>query len=421
METPTQYDWLAMLFLGGGNDLFTFGDKLIEEVKRVGSSSRVAVVLERDPPKPGAVTCRGQVFPGQWEGLSIGETSGDAQSIVNFISDSKQRFPATKRLLALWDHGNGWQDAHSFQTVVNAKQPLNVLAISQAVNQQGIHVLCFDSCLMAMIEIAYELRDKVEFIVASENVVPADSGWPYDAILRMLTIRPDVEAEEVVSAIVNNFAGAYNNADQPITLSALRVSKAVDTVKAIDGLARALLAGCTTEDGCQKIFFARRYSQSFGNPDYIDLVSFCDELKKQLSGTKIETAAGLVKQAVRDMVVSVTRGAARSISGAHGLSIYFPDRPVSPLYAMLDFAREETCLWATFLAMMTPKIAAPQPLPLLSQRPRRRAKVAKRPVAAPAPLTAVPNVAPASITGMPPAAVAQERRRATQPRRRVSN
>lgn len=372
-EAPAQYDWLAMLFLGGDNDLFRFGDNLLEEAKRVGSTSRVAVVAERDPTERGAVTQRGQIFPGGWEETPIGVTSGDAESIVDFIDYAKREFPAKERLLVLWDHGNGWQNVHAFHSVVAAAEPLRLLDIGHLMNrQQGISVLCFDSCLMAMIEIAYQLLGKVEFIIASENVVPADSGWPYDSILRMLTSRPETSPEEVVSAIVNNFAGAYNNSDQPVALSALRVAKATDTVAAIDALARELIAGCTNEGVCQKIFFARRYSQSFGNPDYIDLVSFCDELQKQLPETEIDKAAAGVKVQVGEMVVAATRGTAPSVSRAHGLSIYFPDRPMSLLYEMLDFSRTKTCLWAAFLAMMTPKIAEPQPILLRKPRPRRK-------------------------------------------------
>ncbi|MEA2488338.1 MAG: hypothetical protein QOH21_130, partial [Acidobacteriota bacterium] len=61
--TPAQ-DWLVMLYLGGDNDLFRFGEDLLKEAQRVGSNSRVAVVAEHDPVQPSLPTRRGQIFPG---------------------------------------------------------------------------------------------------------------------------------------------------------------------------------------------------------------------------------------------------------------------------------------------------------------------------------------------------------------------
>jgi hypothetical protein len=356
-----QYDWLAMLFLGGDNDLFQFGQDLITEAQRVGSSNRVAVVAEHDPTDPAAPTYRGQLFPGRWDKENIGRTGGDPEAIVDFIQYAKQKFPAQKRMLVLWDHGNGWQNVHVFEPLIDATVRLRLQDILRVVDeQQGVSVLCFDSCLMAMIEIAYQLRDRVEYIVASENVVPADSGWPYDAILRTLTMRPHITPQEIACAIVDGFSGSYNGSDQPVTLSALRVSGVVAAVAAVDNLSRELIAACVNGER-DKILLARRYTQAFGNPDYIDLASFCDELQRQPFATNdIHEATVQLKTELDTFVIGCTRGSALSISGAQGVSIYYPDRPLSPMYQNLDFAKTKNCLWATFLGMVTTAVAPPE-------------------------------------------------------------
>jgi hypothetical protein len=386
-EVPPPYDWLVTLYLGGDNDLFNFADTLLAEAQRVGSSSRVAVVAEHDPVRPGLPTKRGQIFRGRWDCRDIGLTNGDAESIIDFIGDSKEKFPAARRMLVLWDHGNGWQNVHTFEALADAADQLRFLNLQAIFRQQpGTDIVCFDSCLMAMIEIAYELRDKVKYIIASENVVPADSGWPYEAILRGLTNEPDRDFEQIVSTIVHGFSGSYNGSDEPITLSALRLSEAEPTVKAIDALACALIDGCS--DGSrQKVLFARRYCQSFGNADYIDLVSFCEELERLLPGTEIATEAEKVRTAVGQLVVTCTRGATPSIRGAHGVSIYYPDRPMSPLYHKLAFAKTKDCRWAAFLHMVTPDLPAPHDLESpheLTTQPAATIKPADTPTANPA-------------------------------------
>jgi hypothetical protein len=354
--------WLVMLFLGGDNDLFEFGDALLEEAQRVGSSDQVAVVVERDPADERSPSERGQLFPGRWEKRKIGIKPGDAETIISFIESSKKEFEAKQKILLLWDHGNGWQNTHVFNSVVDATDQLRVLDVAEVLGKQpDIDILCFDSCLMAMIEIAYQLRGKVKFIVASENVVPADSGWPYETLLRGLTTEPDRKLTQIVSAIVHGFSGAYNGSDEPITLSALDLTHVDDAVTAIDELACALIDGCM-DGSCEKILFARRYCQSFGNPDYIDIVSFCEQLERLLSDTRIIEASKKVRAEVLKLVVASTRGATPSISGAHGASIYFPDRPISPLYYKLDFAKTSRCRWAAFLNIVTPVLEPPRPL-----------------------------------------------------------
>lgn len=360
-DAAAPYDWLAMIFLGGDNDLFRFGQNLIEEAKRVGSSDRVAIFAQHDPTRPLLPTRRGQVLPGRWLDESIGPTAGGAKTIIDFVRHAKVNFPAQNRMLTLWDHGNGWQNVHVFDAVTDATDRLKIENVFEVVNQQpDIAVLCFDACLMAMIEIAYELRDRVKYIVASENVVPADRGWPHDAILRTLTMRPRITPGQVACAILDSFAGSYTGSEQPVTLSALKLDKVEAAVTEIDLLARELIAACTN-GGRREVLFARRYSQSFGNPDYIDIISFCEQLRLQFAPeTDIAQSAAKVKQAVGDMVLGATRSSAQSVRGSHGVSIYFPDRPMSPLYYKLEFAKTKTCMWATFIAMLAPNIMPPR-------------------------------------------------------------
>lgn len=361
--TSAPYEWLVMLFLAGDNDIFKFGTILLDEAKRVGSSSAVAVVAEQDPTNPRDQTMRGPLQGGMWNSQPIGVTPGDPKTIKDFVNDSHKTFPANKRMLVLWDHGNGWQNIHVFGPVTQATDKRRLADVFETIGEEPkIDVLCFDSCLMAMIEIAYELRGRVEYIVASENIVPADTGWPYTSILGALTMRPQITPAQVVCAIVDGFSGSYNDSEQqPVTLSALKLENVDYAVQAIDALARQLLATCIN-GGRQQVMFARRYAQSFGNPDYVDIISFCDELLRQELSEDIHAAAMNVRAKVGDLILAPVRGSTPSVNAAHGISIYFPDRPMSMLYKDLEFAKPANCMWSTFISMMAPPLIAPSPL-----------------------------------------------------------
>jgi hypothetical protein len=385
-------DWLVMLFLGADDDLFPFGQGLLDEAVKVGSNECVAVVAELNPTTTNAQTLRGQLLPGRRDMKKIGITDGGTESIIDFVDDSKTRYEARNRALILWDHGNGWQNVHVFDHVADAigvvrqhhqghdpadgadgtAEPLFVNALRDVLDEKrGISIVGFDSCLMSMIEVAFQLRETAQFMVGSQHLVPAARGWPYEAILRALTLDPRMHPEAVVRTIVTAFGGSYNGSNDAVTLSGLRLSAEVDrAVAAIDSLSRELLTAIDKSDAAiangvkgavdmrSEIVYARRYTQSFGNRDYIDIISFCNQIQKRLLPTDraLNRAADLVKVAIARLVVRHTRSSAASVADANGISIYFPDpfegAQVVESYEKLDFADTIYCRWLPFLKVI---------------------------------------------------------------------
>jgi hypothetical protein len=404
------HDWLVMLFLGADDDLFQFGQTLLDEATRVGSSDRVAVVAELDPTARSEETLRGPLFKGRHEMKKVGLTSGDPRAIIDFVDISKARYEARHRVLMYWDHGNGWQNVHVYENVVTAtdirkqqqhghegtdepvaaEQPLFVNDLRAVLDEtRNIAVVAFDACLMSMIEVAFQLRERAQFMVASQHLLPAARGWPYEALLRALALNPRMEPEELVRTMVDTFAGSYNGESDPVTLSGLRLSAEVDrAVAAIDSFSLALLDAIHSGDHDDRgdrddqtvrgeIVYARLLTQSFGNPDYIDIVSFCEQVQKRLPHLpQLNRSAELVKAAIARLVVRHTRSNSASIAHANGVSIYFPHvfgaegRPrhsqseIAKSYAKLDFANPLYCRWSIFLKVILKGISVHEALPM---------------------------------------------------------
>jgi Clostripain family len=396
-------DWLVMLFLEGNNNLLASGRALLDEASRVGSSDRVAVVAERGPTPGGGKATRGQLMPGRHQLAEIDATNRavngnfDISTILDFVEHSIEHYEARNRALILWDHGNGWQNVHSFGRVVDAVkavkerhgihevphhggtepaagQRLFVSDLRTVLDpDRGIAVVGFDACLMSMIEVAFQLRDTAQFMIASQHTVPAERGWAYEALLRALTMNPRMNAEELVRTAIDTFAGSYNGLDDAVTLTGIRLSSEVDrAVSAIDTFSRTLLGAISRDERAStaptlrsEIVYARRYSQSFGNPDYIDLRSFCDQIQKRLPAEeRLIRNAEFVKSAIDRLVVRHTRSGAASIGDSNGISIYFPqtfqDAKVATAYASLDFADPLYCSWFTFLKVVVEGAAVEQ-------------------------------------------------------------
>ena len=99
-----------------------------------------------------------------------------------------------------------------------------------------------DACLMANVEVAYELRKSVNYLVASEELVPGHS-WPYTDIFGALRAKPTMGGAEFAKLIVDRYVTFYT-ANPPaggdVTKIALDLSRIDEVVSAINQLAETL-------------------------------------------------------------------------------------------------------------------------------------------------------------------------------------
>ncbi|MEN3009185.1 clostripain-related cysteine peptidase [Pseudothermotoga sp.] len=113
-------------------------------------------------------------------------------------------FESSHRALILWNHGSAWLDdasnTRSFTpqaicydyTVQNAISTVELRAVLQAYNSANppgprIDLLCMDACLMGSIEVLYELKGLVDYIVAS-SFVEAGGGFNYNFLKQITSI-----------------------------------------------------------------------------------------------------------------------------------------------------------------------------------------------------------------------------------------
>ena len=93
---------------------------------------------------------------------------------------------------------------------------------------------------------------------------------------------------------------------------------------------------------------ARSQVQSYYTTDYVDVVDLCGLLPEQQVGRDIRSACDSVIASVTENGMVVKSGCKGSdVKHSNGISIYFPTKKISPLYAKLDFAKETQ--WDTFL------------------------------------------------------------------------
>ena len=236
---------------------------------------------------------------------------------------------------------------------LDSRDLTDVLKATVALIGRKLDVLGMDACLMSMIEVAYQVRNGAMVMVSSEDAEPG-SGWPYRAILATLAANPALSPADLGKAIATLYASAYDQSfltSQPVTQAALNLERVASVVATVDELARGLLGGWRLKGLRSALVEARSQSQSFMDPDYVDLFDFVSLLAQK-------TGAKQVRDACDHVLVTIGPGKAGSLvladahaglaeRNAHGLSIYFPRIGVSPFYAALDMSKD--CAWAQFL------------------------------------------------------------------------
>jgi Clostripain family len=341
----------------------------------------------------------------------LGETNtGDPAVLQSFVDWGIKSYPARHYALVVWNHGNGWDDEDVYRVakdrlklavtrrgkVVSAgvrdgsvsirrlravaakpmRRALFGTTVEGAVRQRGIayddnakdfldnlemkrvltatarklgrkiDILGMDACLMSMAEVLYQLRESVGLSVGSEEVEPGD-GWPYDKILADLARNPDMKPRDLASAIVKRYVASYA-ADDDVTQAACDLSKAGELADVVDRLAKALIAQLDDPVGRAAIIQARASVQSYDTPDYVDLQDFCELVAQESGHAGCASACAAVESALGTSGFVVRSGyKGKKVEHSNGLSIYFPQKTVSPLYKTLDFTKKTS--WPKFL------------------------------------------------------------------------
>ena len=111
-----------------------------------------------------------------------------------------QRPPARAERAILFDDGTG----HSLDTL-ELQRVMDTLAETVG---QPLELLGMDACLMASLEVAYQIKSSVRAFVASAELVPGHS-WPYSAIYGALRNDPEMSGTALARLAVEKYVQFY--------------------------------------------------------------------------------------------------------------------------------------------------------------------------------------------------------------------
>lgn len=343
--------WTVMVYLAGDNNLTEECLFALKELKRVGTRRTdgrrdaddgeqegesanaifrrrtqkprdVNVIAQLDPSGLGNQTRRFHVGDANEDGLidldvvdvlkDETDTGGHAY-LLDFLIFCITNFPADHYMVVLAGHGNGTDqdfflrdEGRPFSLVPSS---LSIPDLQEVFKKDGelhkalggkrIDILGFDTCLMSMAEVCYQLRNStVKLMIGSEGFSPT-AGWPHHRVLNVLNKEPDIKPEQLARKIVRRYTRFYRNYELgglSVDQSVLRVDK-IENLKVkvkllTDVLSRKLKEehNKRREDRVQDrgkgygfprprfidaIIMAHWEAQSYNGEQFIDLFDFC--------------------------------------------------------------------------------------------------------------------------------------------------
>jgi len=380
---PKEAKWTVMVYLAAGNDLETVGIQDINEMEMIGSTKDVNIVVQMDRIPFSALNKLGWGYlddysNNNWTGtrryyvtqdmnpeiinskliMDMGEKNmGDPETLKNFAQWAIQNYPAERYMLVLWNHGGGFRSVEEARDICwdynfgldRITMPQLEEALSFIYTQLGkkIDIVGMDACFMAMVEVAYQVKDYTQIMVASEASIPGD-GWQYDCLLQNLVIYPDQNAEQFATDTVNCYYDQYSGSGKNVTLSAINLTKIENLAEKISILAQAIMSDSYSIKSNYRN--ARDTSQSYTGLgfDYIDLKDYVNKLSDFTSNSKVLSAANQVNQMLESgNIIIENTYYGNYVNNSHGLSIYFPYYSYDSYYNYTNFSQDT--LWDEML------------------------------------------------------------------------
>jgi hypothetical protein len=373
-------EWLILVYVSAINDRGLNGSarEMINQLEKVGSSDKVAVVLkygilETDANK----TLK---FPDRLITLLIQKDASNPDitspvidstpvqdmagenSLYLFARKNILKYPAKKVMLFFFGKGDGWnglsQDDLSQKTMSIGSL---AGAFSKIVKGTGkkIDLFVTDADCMQSVEIIYALKDYVDVIVGSAEKGPR-LGFMYDFVLDEPMNNPAWDAKKVANGIV------YFS--ENLATSAVAADKIPGFMPLLDKWADAVMADpIAMKTALQEA----KNTLSFALKDSRDLCEFIERITKALPAQHPAARAGidLWKYVANELILASQKTFMDQDSGkilskpeyekVRGLAIYLPVLNYnSSMYESLAFASNSK--WNRFLLALCNEALKPE-------------------------------------------------------------
>lgn len=338
-KNTTHKKWTVLIYMAADNDLLPFADRNIEQLKQIGSSNHLNILVDLHTHRPRSNKVSKKLVIEKGRVLQIGpdecKDSGSEQTLIDACSWALNNFRAEHFVLVFWNHGSGDINPLRGQSInpsvlFNYNKQKNILELDRSIglldlvesenlrpyhrgvcfdettgnylndqklqiafdhvckgplNGKKIDYILWDTCMMGGIGTAHNCHKYADRILVSEEVV-LGTGYNYAKLLKPLSLN-QIPAEKLATHVVKTYEETYSKITNDYTQSALQLSVYTQLHEHIDLMARTLTAALDLQKDrtvTQAIKACRERNQCthFWEPSYIDLGHLCLNILKNI-------------------------------------------------------------------------------------------------------------------------------------------
>jgi hypothetical protein len=364
---PEKKKWTFLIYSCGDNDSGDISSVLINEIKGyrntdIEKDANIAVQLSPSKYYYGDIlsefynisAARFYLMDGVFYRVNslIGEhtNNGDPEDISSFLEWGVNTFPAERYAVFISAHGSGiisltgLKAPASGRSIAYDDHPYDYLSAYEYKNifnalklkiGRKIDIITFDSCVMGMLEVAYQLKECADYFVASEAVALERDTALFTKKFMALA---DKSPAAVSKTIVDSYIESPKLAGSSITMSAIDLSKISQMEGYINSIASLWLLKMLNETEIRAfvnaIYDARRFGPSPYNEStatilydfstsYIDLFDFASMLSQNSGPGNLKNCADLILNH-KSALVAHNRATGSYYPRANGLTIFIP-------------------------------------------------------------------------------------------------
>lgn len=172
---PDTFKRTVIVYLGRDNNLSGHVDNKFESMLEGWNGKNGHLVIYQDTAKGNAGLMEAYREGGVNKVKTIREyeddNSASPETLRRVIHDAMGLYPADSYGLIVFSHATGWLPGKAYESprslIPDKTDIMELTAFASAIPDGCFEFIVFEACLMAGIEVAYELKDKTDYIIAS--------------------------------------------------------------------------------------------------------------------------------------------------------------------------------------------------------------------------------------------------------------
>lgn len=186
-EDDPFYSKTLIVYMAADNDLSSDAGKNIEQIiegcRLLSKDNNVVIYIDSRNDQPSVF----QIRSGRkiLQKTYSDHNSATPEVMESVLTDIVHTNPSLSYSLILWSHGTSWlpENASLRSFGKEKSREIDIIDLEKSL---PVHfdLILFDACLMGSVEVAFQLKEKTDYIIASPAQIIVD-GFPYDKIMNL--------------------------------------------------------------------------------------------------------------------------------------------------------------------------------------------------------------------------------------------